>query len=96
MSRSRKSKLVEKFNTYKFYKKKANRKIRQIPIDEEIPGGKQYKKFYCSYDICDGHWFVAQDFHSMRRYLTSRYSFFTGEYGSDEEMITEYRKFRQK
>ena len=35
-------------------KKIANHKIRNLSkMNEEIPNGKAYKKFFCSWDICD-------------------------------------------
>ena len=36
-----------------YYKRLANRKIRKIPIDEDISNGRSFRKYYCSYDICD-------------------------------------------
>lgn len=35
-----------------FAKNQANRKVRHIETDL-LANGKMYKKFYCSYNICD-------------------------------------------
>ena len=37
----------------KFFKNYANRKIRRLPIDELSLSKKSYRKYFCSYDICD-------------------------------------------
>lgn len=36
-----------------FMKNQANRRIRQLSIDVAVSDGSDYKKFFCSYDICD-------------------------------------------
>lgn len=40
-------------NSCKFGKRQANKTIRNLPIDFEIPKGRWFKKLYESYDICD-------------------------------------------
>lgn len=37
----------------KFKKKQANKRVRQLPIDSLPLKNKSYKKYTCSYDICD-------------------------------------------
>ncbi|MDE5570181.1 MAG: hypothetical protein K2J47_01355 [Ruminococcus sp.] len=37
----------------KFGKKSASSAVRRA---EDVPNGKAYKKFFCSYDICDYRW----------------------------------------
>ena len=37
----------------KFGRRQANKKIRSLPIDYELPKGRGFKKLYNSYDICD-------------------------------------------
>lgn len=37
----------------RFYKNYANRRLRRLPIEEEIPSGKNYKRYTCSWEICD-------------------------------------------
>ena len=55
MSRSRKKHPFCKCEkSCKKGKKIANHKIRNLSkMNEEIPNGKAYKKFFCSWDICD-------------------------------------------
>lgn len=36
-----------------FFKRLANRKIRNLSVDDGIADGKSYRKYHCSYDICD-------------------------------------------
>ena len=52
MSRSYKKNLILKDSGsyHRFCKNQANRKIRRTP---EVPDGKAYRKFYCSYNITD-------------------------------------------
>jgi hypothetical protein len=38
-----------------FFKNYANKVVRK---SRDIPNGKAYKKFFCSYDICDYKWYV--------------------------------------
>lgn len=37
----------------RFYKNYANRRLRRLPIEEEISSGKNYKRYTCSWKICD-------------------------------------------
>lgn len=39
-----------------YCKNYANRVIRRLDEDEEIPNGKAYRKYYDSWDICDYRW----------------------------------------
>ena len=36
-----------------FMKNQANRRVRKISVNDSIPDGCSYKKYFCSYDICD-------------------------------------------
>lgn len=36
-----------------FMKNYANRRLRRKSAEEEIPNGRAYKKYQCSWDICD-------------------------------------------
>lgn len=38
-----------------FFKNIANRRIRKA---KDVPDGKAYRKFFCSYDICDYKWYA--------------------------------------
>lgn len=54
MSRSyRKYPRVKCERSCKFGKNQANRRIRRIPVDVDIPQHRQFKKLYQSCDICD-------------------------------------------
>ena len=53
MSRSYKSTPRSGDTKDKFFKKYANRKFRRLPLDEHPIQHKSYKKYFCSYDICD-------------------------------------------
>lgn len=37
----------------RFYKNYANRRLRRLPVEEEIPSGKEYKRYNYSWKICD-------------------------------------------
>ncbi len=37
----------------RFYKKYANRKVRRLPLDKQPKNGREYRKVFCHYDICD-------------------------------------------
>lgn len=37
----------------KFQKRLANRRLRRLPLDDPPLQNKSYKKYTCSYDICD-------------------------------------------
>lgn len=36
-----------------FMKNQANRKIRRLSVEDMIANGSEYKKHFCSWDICD-------------------------------------------
>jgi hypothetical protein len=36
-----------------FYKRLANRRIRNISVDENISDGSSFRKYFPTYDICD-------------------------------------------
>lgn len=71
----------------KFMKTYANHRVRH---KEEVPNGGAYKKFTCSWDICDWTWF----WHSERelRDFYCRYPFNLTE----KEIIREIVKSRRK
>lgn len=57
MSRSyRKFPLAKCEKSCKWGKRQANKRIRHLAIEREIPKGKQYKKIYNSWEICDYKW----------------------------------------
>lgn len=56
MSRSFKKHPVVTDKTYKWAKKDANRKVRKL---ENLGNGNEYKKHYCSWDICDYKFLVS-------------------------------------
>lgn len=45
-----------KVKTSKEKKKFANKKVRN---HEDVPNGGAFKKYFCSYDICDFKWFYT-------------------------------------
>ena len=55
MSRSFKKHPVVTDKTYKWAKKDANKKVRKL---ENLGNGNEYKKHYCSWDICDYKFWV--------------------------------------
>lgn len=60
MSRSRK-KIAGFKDRNTFMKNYANRRIRRISVDEEIPNGKKYRLYTESWDICDWKWFLYSE-----------------------------------
>lgn len=36
-----------------FMKNQASRRIRHLNCDQVVPDGAAYRKYFCSYDICD-------------------------------------------
>lgn len=52
MSRSRKQ-VYGTCDRNPFMKNQANRRVRKLSVDESLPDGSKYKKYFCSYDICD-------------------------------------------
>ena len=59
MSKSkRESWIIDGYNGSKrkqFFKNYANRVVRK---SKDVPNGKAYKRFFCSYDICDYKWYA--------------------------------------
>ena len=54
MSRSYKAPWSTDYSKAKaYYKSLASRKIRRVPIAENISDGKSYRKYFNPYDICD-------------------------------------------
>lgn len=53
MSRSYTKVPVRKQRNDQYYKRFANKKVRQLPVDFEIPPGSTFKKLSERYDICD-------------------------------------------
>ena len=62
-------------------KKWANNKVRNII--EEIPNGKAYKKYFCSWDICD-------------YYCTCTWEKFQSSYGVGKSYYEWYRDYKRK
>ena len=92
MSRSykhRKSPVVHiKDPNNKFCKKKASAAVRRAA---DVPNGKQYRKFYCSWDISDYAWtekkYTREEFR-RKWFDTSHYN--ADKYGKDR--FNYYRK----
>lgn len=40
-------------SNHAFGKNQANRRIRNVNVDEQIPNGKYYKRYYNSWEICE-------------------------------------------
>ena len=57
MSRSRKKNPVVCDKTNKWAKKDANKKIRNT---EDVGNGNNYKKHYCSWNICDYKFWISK------------------------------------
>lgn len=78
MSRSRK-KIAGCKDRNPFMKNVANRKIRRISVEEEIPNGKKYRLYTNPWDICDWAWFLYTE-SEVRRHCetweTKRYTLF--------------------
>lgn len=55
MSRSYKKHPVVTQTNCKWAKKDANNKVRNV---QDLGNGNQYKKYYCSWDICDYKFWV--------------------------------------
>lgn len=55
-----------------FMKRQANKRIRQIdPTSDTLADGKQYRKYMCSYYICDSKWRFPSSFEEFVRYTQS-------------------------
>lgn len=63
MSRSYKKSPINKDRNNKAGKRFASRAVRRA---SDVPNGNKFKKFYCSWDICDwrfhGHSYTAEQF----------------------------------
>ena len=65
MSRSRKKTPYSGDRKDRGYKRYANKKVRQkLKNSEEIYNYKEYKKLFCSYDICD-YYTIEGDFETF-------------------------------
>lgn len=73
-------------------KREASQKVRRVPVNEEIPNGGTYKKFYCSWNICDYKWlieFPVRDDPPGFKFLPNRIV-------TLEEKLRRYHKARRK
>ena len=99
MSRSykhRKSPVVHiKDPNNKFCKKQASAAVRRAA---DVPNGKQYRKFYCSWDISDYEWtetkYTREEFR-RKWFDTSHYN--ADKYGKDrfDHYRKRYRNWRE-
>lgn len=98
MSRSYRKNAIFKQKNDSYYKKLANRAVRNKPVDYDIPDGKAYKKLMCSWDICDFRFYEARNFHNYREKMRQgRYMF--GYYFksmSDKEILKNWLEFKRK
>lgn len=54
MSRSFKKPYITDYSKSRaFFKRYANKKIRNLSVDDDIADGNSYRRYFCSYDICD-------------------------------------------
>src|SRR4051812_25704832 len=53
-------------------KRLANRKVRRVPLHRDIPGGSAYRKYFCSWNICDWRWPVRAPYPKDLEYQTTR------------------------
>ena len=63
MSRSYKKFIVSKDYQEKFYKRQANKAVRRV---KDIPNGKRYRRYYCSWYICD--WRFTDRFYTAEQF----------------------------
>ena len=67
MSRSYKHTPYSGDRKNKYMKRLANKTVRQRLKDEDFSlSAAEYKKMFCSYDICDYYW-IERDFESFHR-----------------------------
>ena len=105
MSRSyKKYPLVKCERSCKFGKRQANKKIRSLPVSEDIPKGTGYKKYYQSYDICDYQFvefkeWVIEKWYSRQKdnlYGVRNYTHWTDENTLEEELSLWKRSYLNK
>ena len=77
-------------NKSRFYKRYANRKLRRIPIEEEIPSGKAYRKYECYYNICD-YWSYNPD-----PWALPRWCHLMAEINEEEQFWRWYKNCKMK
>lgn len=69
-----------------FMKARANRRIRQLSVDEELPSGCTYKRHSQQYDICDFKSLYYGGYNEFRYYeMTPRWIWQDTE--TDEEVV---------
>ena len=92
----RKSTVVHvKDRNSKFGKQQASSKVRRAA---DVPNGKQYRKFYCSWDICDYEWtekkYTRDEF---RRNWFDTAHFHNDGWGHDEFLYyrSKYRNWKE-
>lgn len=72
MSRSYR-KPVAKLKNNTFFKKYYNRKVRLIRKKQDMASGNSYKKYNCSYDICDFNTGVLPEEYIQKWYPNNRH-----------------------
>lgn len=70
MSRSYKKFIVSKDQNNKFGKRQANRTVRRA---KDVPNGRRFKRFYCSWDISDWR-FTDSEFYTAEQFRRRWYS----------------------
>ena len=86
MSRSRK-RYAGYADRNPFMKNYANRRLRRLPVDHVIANGKSYRKYACSYDICDFKWFEYVD--TLQAYLIAKRKSWAN---FDDDLVKQYWK----
>lgn len=83
MSRSYKKFIVYKEENSKFCKRMASRAVRRCGV---VTKGSGYKKYYCSWDICD--WWQKEKFYTAEQFRRKWFD------TTDNEFDYERRRFR--
>lgn len=79
-------------NSKKFAKRSANKRVRQT---NEIQSGKQYKKVYCSWNICD--WKQVETLREYLKFADYMDVLYPKQSKTRSELINEWKKwFRRK
>lgn len=99
MSRSRKKTPYSGDRKDRRYKRYANKKVRQkLKNSEEIYNYKEYKKLFCSYDICD-YYTIEGDFETFYKNEISRwyrwrvYPYLNYEFPTREKAYQDYMRY---
>lgn len=83
----------------KYGRKRANKKIRSLPLEYEIPNGRGFKKVFNSYEIYDysctqfKEWEISR-WHSQQQELANGVNLWNAKYVvSLEETLSYWKKF---